>query len=118
MKERILRYLGFTLGAVLLLRRGEHKVPLDGQAEPPVHDTRNTEPTPIRTEPKHSRPAHGAHKTSAVQYAKRSYEGFSTDDCMTLGAALAYYTVFSLAPLLLTVISIAGLFFGREAVQN
>jgi membrane protein len=37
---------------------------------------------------------------------------------MTLGAALAYYTVFSLAPLLLTVISIAGLALGRESVQH
>lgn len=34
-----------------------------------------------------------------------------------LGAALAYYSVFSLGPLLLIVVSIAGLFFGREAVS-
>jgi membrane protein len=33
-----------------------------------------------------------------------------------LGAALAYYSVFSLGPLLLIVVSVAGLFFGREAV--
>ena len=37
---------------------------------------------------------------------------------MTQGAALAYYTVFSLAPMLLMVISIAGLFLGREEVQR
>ena len=35
-----------------------------------------------------------------------------------LGAALAYYSVFSLGPLLLIVVSIAGLFFGREAVAS
>ena len=34
-----------------------------------------------------------------------------------MGASLAYFTVFSLAPLLLTVISIAGLALGRESVQ-
>jgi membrane protein len=34
-----------------------------------------------------------------------------------LGAALAYYSVFSLGPLLLIVVSIAGLFFGEEAVR-
>jgi membrane protein len=34
-----------------------------------------------------------------------------------LGAALAYYSVFSLGPLLLIVVSVAGLFFGREAVS-
>jgi membrane protein len=35
-----------------------------------------------------------------------------------LGAALAYYSVFSLGPLLLIVVSIAGLFFGGEAVNS
>src|SRR3954453_21042466 len=53
-----------------------------------------------------------------LELAKNTWNGFSDDDCMTLGAAMAYYTVFSLAPLLLTVVSLAGLVFGREAVQN
>src|SRR5262245_21620536 len=35
-----------------------------------------------------------------------------------LGAALAYYTLFSLAPLLVIVIAIAALAFGREAAQG
>ncbi|OYU92927.1 MAG: hypothetical protein CFE45_21665, partial [Burkholderiales bacterium PBB5] len=35
-----------------------------------------------------------------------------------MGAALAYYSVFSLAPLLLIVISIAGLVFGQDAVRG
>jgi membrane protein len=35
-----------------------------------------------------------------------------------LGAALAYYSVFSLGPLLLIVVSIAGLFFDQEAVST
>jgi uncharacterized BrkB/YihY/UPF0761 family membrane protein len=35
-----------------------------------------------------------------------------------LGAALAYYSVFSLGPLLLIVVSIAGLFFGEDAVRG
>ncbi len=35
-----------------------------------------------------------------------------------LGAALAYYSVFSLGPLLLIVTSIAGLFFGADAVRG
>jgi uncharacterized BrkB/YihY/UPF0761 family membrane protein len=38
--------------------------------------------------------------------------------CSRLAASLAYYTSFSLAPLLLLVISIAGLFGGQEAVHN
>jgi membrane protein len=35
-----------------------------------------------------------------------------------LGAALAYYSVFSLGPLLLIVVSVAGLFFGAERVSS
>src|SRR5215204_5125997 len=35
-----------------------------------------------------------------------------------LGAALAYYSVFSLGPLLLIVVSVAGLFFGGEVVRE
>ena len=35
-----------------------------------------------------------------------------------LGAALAYYSVFSMGPLLLIVISIAGLFFGADAARE
>jgi membrane protein len=40
------------------------------------------------------------------------------DDAPTLGAALAYYTVFSLAPLLTIAIAIAGFVFGQEAAQG
>jgi len=35
-----------------------------------------------------------------------------------MGAALAYYTIFSLAPLVLIAVSIAGLVFGEEAAQG
>jgi hypothetical protein len=35
-----------------------------------------------------------------------------------LGAALAYYSVFSMGPLLLIVISVAGFFFGADAVRG
>jgi membrane protein len=40
------------------------------------------------------------------------------DDGTTMAAALAYYTTFSIAPLLLIIISIVGLVFGRQAVQH
>ena len=40
------------------------------------------------------------------------------DYAPSMGAALAYYTVFSLAPLLLIVISIAGLAFGEDAARG
>jgi membrane protein len=49
---------------------------------------------------------------------KESFKGWKEDGALDLGAALAYYTIFSLAPLLLVVIAVAGLVWGREAVQG
>jgi membrane protein len=43
---------------------------------------------------------------------------FISDEALTRGAAISFYTVTSIAPLLLIVIAIAGLVFGREAAQN
>ena len=40
------------------------------------------------------------------------------DDALRLGASLAYYTLFAIAPVLLVAISIAGLAFGAEAVRG
>lgn len=45
-------------------------------------------------------------------------ENWSRHRSSRLGAALAYYSVFSLGPLLLIVISIAGLWFGEDAVRG
>jgi membrane protein len=49
---------------------------------------------------------------------KKTASDWMEDQAPTLGAALAYYTVFSLAPLLIIAIAIAGLVFGREAAQG
>ena len=49
---------------------------------------------------------------------KKAASAWMEDQAPTLGAALAYYTVFSLAPLLIIAISIAALVFGREAAQG
>jgi membrane protein len=49
---------------------------------------------------------------------KDSFTGFSDDKVTKLGASLAYYTVFSLGPLLVVIISLCGIFLGREAVQG
>lgn len=47
-----------------------------------------------------------------------SYNGFIDDRCLKLSAALAYYTVFSLAPLLVLVMSLISVFLGQEAIQG
>jgi membrane protein len=49
---------------------------------------------------------------------KRAFASWSNDYAPSMGAALAYYTVFSIAPLLLIVISVAGLVFGQEAARG
>jgi len=49
---------------------------------------------------------------------KETYTQWSTAKPFQLAAALAYYTLFSLAPLLLIAIAIAGLVFGREATEH
>ncbi len=49
---------------------------------------------------------------------KASGTGFMDDRALKLSAALAYYTVFSLAPLLVLLMSVASLFLGEEAIQG
>jgi membrane protein len=44
---------------------------------------------------------------------KKAANDFSEDDCMSIGAAIAYYAIFSLPPLLVLVVMIAG-YFGVE----
>jgi len=55
---------------------------------------------------------------SIFSLLKEAFKEWRDDEALQLGAALAYYTIFSLAPLLLVVITVAGFAFGREAVQG
>jgi len=48
---------------------------------------------------------------------KDTVSGFMADEALSRAAAIAYFTIFSIAPLLLIVIAIAGLVFGQEAAQ-
>ncbi len=49
---------------------------------------------------------------------RQSVEGYIEDEAMSRGAAIAYYTVFSIAPLLVIATAIAGIFFGEDAVRG
>lgn len=53
-----------------------------------------------------------------IKYTKQVFKEFSADNIFKYSASLSYYTVFSIAPLLIIVITMSGLFFGREAVQG
>jgi membrane protein len=49
---------------------------------------------------------------------KNTVLSFIDDEMLSRGAAIAFYTVTSIAPVLLIVIAIAGLIFGQDAAQN
>ncbi len=49
---------------------------------------------------------------------KETFKEFMEDNAMRLSAALAYYSVFSLAPLLIIAISVAGAIFGEDAAKG
>lgn len=53
--------------------------------------------------------AHLSSNTSTAQgILKRTINGFSENRCTQMAAALSYYTVFSLAPLLIVILTVAG----------
>ncbi|PHI19087.1 ribonuclease BN [Lewinellaceae bacterium SD302] len=53
-----------------------------------------------------------------VSFSKELFTNYGKDDAFTLGASLAYYTVFSFGPMLVVIISAASIFMGREAVTG
>ena len=67
---------------------------------------------------------HGEHHSFTWSWAQikklliDTYHEWSNVDAPRMGASLAYYTVLSLAPLLIVVIAIAGFVFGHDAAQG
>ena len=57
-------------------------------------------------------------RVHVVDLLKHAALGWRDDHASSMGAALSYYTVFSVAPLLLIVISLAGIFLGEEAARG
>ena len=53
-----------------------------------------------------------------LQLVKAAVKAWSDDYAPSMGAALSYYTLFSIAPLLIVVIAVAGMVFGQEAAQG
>jgi membrane protein len=47
-----------------------------------------------------------------------TFSGFSDDNGLKLSASLAYYTIFSIAPLLILILSLAGIFLGPDSASN
>ena len=58
------------------------------------------------------------HPRDILELLKRSGKEFFSDDCPQLAAALSYYTVFALAPLIALLLLIAGIIWDPQDVQN
>jgi len=52
------------------------------------------------------------------QILKNTVMGFTNEDSMKYSASLSYYTVFSIGPILVLMISLAGIFLGEEAIKG
>src|SRR4029453_2070468 len=57
-------------------------------------------------------------RASMVELVKQSVMSWMNDYAPSMGAALSYYTLFSLAPLLLLVIAVAGLVFNADVARG
>ena len=55
---------------------------------------------------------------SAWIILRSTIDGFIEDEMLTRGAAIAYYSVFALAPILVVAIALAGLIFGEDAARG
>src|SRR5512140_1678409 len=58
------------------------------------------------------------HLKQIWQLIRKSVIAWVDDYAPSMGAALAYYTLFSIAPLLIIAIAVAGLVFGQEAARG
>lgn len=53
-----------------------------------------------------------------LQILKESFHGFIDNKILKLSGALAYFTVFSLGPMLIVIIFFADIFYGRQAIEG
>ncbi|MER0439175.1 YihY/virulence factor BrkB family protein [Emticicia sp. W12TSBA100-4] len=53
-----------------------------------------------------------------LKLIKNTFEGFMNDNAFKLSASLSYYTLFSLAPMILIFLSVVGFFYGQDAIKG
>ncbi|WP_179400807.1 YihY/virulence factor BrkB family protein [Burkholderia guangdongensis] len=64
-------------------------------------------------------PAQATHAARRqFDWARTAFQRFSTDRCSSMAASIAFYSAFSLAPMLVMVIAVAGWFFGDDAARG
>lgn len=52
------------------------------------------------------------------QILKQTFSDFMDDKVLKLSAALSYYTIFSIAPMLIVIITLCEVFLGKEAIEG
>ena len=55
---------------------------------------------------------------AAWRVIQEMFKGFSEDKVLRLSAAMAYYAIFSIGPLLVLIVGLAGLVFGGDSVRH
>jgi membrane protein len=55
---------------------------------------------------------------ASYRFVLEIYSVWSEGSATTMGAAVAFYTIFAIAPLFILVLALAGFFFGQEAAQH
>jgi YihY family inner membrane protein len=101
-----------TLGAAMsTLKRIEFSRP-PVISQPETHEQKQATVEPFAARPQRNWFNQQAH------LMKEAVKAWLDDFAPSMGAALSYYTLFSLAPLLIIVIAVAGMVFGQDAAQG
>jgi membrane protein len=79
---------------------------------------KETAPSTVTSPPKAKHRIRQINAKTIWFLVRDTFDAWLNDKAPTLGAALAYYTIFALAPLLIIVIAVASLGFGQEAAQE
>jgi len=58
------------------------------------------------------------HIATTLIIIKEAYKLFADNKAMRMSAALAYYTIFSIAPMLIVIISLCDIFYGKAAIEG
>ena len=58
------------------------------------------------------------HPKTFLNLAKQSLKGWKADNCLSMGAALAFYSLLSMGPLLVLVVTLAGVIIGQDEAQR
>ena len=103
------------LGALGAAAAASHRA--QGVSGPGVSEPQSAAPTSAAAVPGEA-PTHGNWLNQQWQMVKAAVTAWVDDFAPSMGAALSYYTLFSLAPLLIIVIAVAGMVFGQDAAQG